>query len=247
MWGMLPRIDVPPKAVATSPGRADDDGPPTPSFPRRLVVMGGPASGKGTQCQAIADARGMVHLSTGDMLRRASASDDALRRCMERGELVSDDAMVRLVLDRLDRPDCRSRGWILDGFPRTAAQARALRDAGLEPEAFVFLNVPDDVAIGRVAGRRTDPITGRVYNLDWNPPPDGEVLRRLIVREDDTAESMRRRLRQFRKNANAVKGCYDDIVEIDGRGSPHDVRDDIEGSLELFAKRKSTGATCALA
>lgn len=228
-------------------GNGRDRSAMTLTVPKHIIVMGGPASGKGTQCQAIAEKYGLVHLSTGDMLRlavssqtvdsRTSSHISTIKKCMEDGKLIPDDIIVRLVLERLSCSDCQKQGYILDGFPRTANQARALQNAGIYPDLFLFLNVPDEVAIKRACGRRTDPLTGKIYHLDWNPPPS-DVQQRLIVRSDDTVESMAKRLEQFRANASAVKGCYTNVVEIDGTGTHNDVRSDVLSSIEPFAQRK---------
>lgn len=247
-WGVLPKVKSS-FGLGANGRNGDALVPPDSHLPKKIIVMGGPASGKGTQCQALAKKHGLVHLSTGDMLRRAVSSGSVdsetdsyistIKKCMETGKLIPDDIIVRLVLDRLRSPDCQKQGWILDGFPRTSYQARALQNAGIVPDTFLFLNVPDNVAIKRVVGRRTDPLTGHVYHLDWNPPPnDNEIRQRLVVRSDDTIESMRQRLKQFRENANAVKGCYNNVIEIDGQGMPHDVCKDIDSSLKLLAQRK---------
>lgn len=247
MWGMIPKVESAPIEADFGLHR-DDNAAVATTFPRRLIVMGGPASGKGTQCQAIAEKYGLVHLSTGDMLRQVVSSESvdnegtphiiAIKSCMEQGKLIPDDIVVRLVLDRLRAPDCEKQGWILDGFPRTSNQARALQTAGIYPDKFLFLSVPDDVAIKRVIGRRQDPLTGKVYHLDWNPPPNEEIRQRFIIRSDDTVESMKQRLRQFRNNAKAVKSCYNNIVEIDGLGTPKEVLRDIDYSLNFAAQRK---------
>ena len=236
IWGVRPNID-------TSFGIANRwrNNAQSSSTPKHIIVMGGPASGKGTQCQNLVEKYGLVHLSTGDMLRQAvsssSVDDDRdmanIKRCMENGQLIPDDVIIRLVLQRLNSSDCQQRGWILDGFPRTANQARALQKAGIDPDLFLFLNVPDEVAIQRACGRRTDPVTGKGYHLDYSPPPSDEVRQRLVIRSDDHVESMTQRLKQFRENANAVKDCFDRdiIVDIDGRGTPDEVRDNIISCL----------------
>ena len=236
IWGARPNID-------TSFGIANRwrNNAQSSSTPKHIIVMGGPASGKGTQCQNLVEKYGLVHLSTGDMLRQAvsSTSVDAddemgdIKRCMENGQLIPDDIIIRLVLQRLNSSDCQQRGWILDGFPRTANQARALQKAGIDPDLFLFLNVPDEVAIQRACGRRTDPVTGIGYHLDYSPPPSDEIQQRLVIRSDDTIDSMKKRLKQFRENTNAVKDCFDRdiIVDIDGRGTPDEVRDNIISCL----------------
>jgi len=244
LWGARPN------AEASSDVNHSNHAALTAAFPKHIIVMGGPASGKGTQCQALAEKHGLVHLSTGDMLRQSvSESTDsgessphisAIKKYMESGKLIPDDIIVRLVLDRLACPDCQNQGWILDGFPRTANQARALQRAGIHPELFLFLNVPDELAIKRACGRRTDPLTGRVYHLDWNLPPSRIIEDRLIVRSDDTVESMKQRLKQFRENAKAVKRCYSNIAEIDGIGTPGEVLNEILCAIDIYSQRKQS-------
>ncbi|KAL7539771.1 hypothetical protein ACHAXR_009583 [Thalassiosira sp. AJA248-18] len=247
LWGVIPKIETSFK-IDFGTNRRSNAAVST-AFPKRMIVMGGPASGKGTQCQDIVAKHGLVHLSTGDMLRQAVSSKSSvdsetapyistIKKCMEQGKLIPDEIIVRLVLDRLRDSECQERGWILNGFPRTSNQARALQNAGIAPDVFLFLDVPDEVAIKRACGRRTDPLTGKVYHLDWNPPPNDEIQERLVQRSDDTVESMKQRLRQFRENANAVKCCYNNVVEIDGLGTPQDVRNEINSSLKRFSRGK---------
>ncbi len=133
---------------------------------------------------------------------------------MDSGKLIPDEIIAQLVLRRLKSSDCREKGWILDGFQRTHSQAMALQDAGTQPQAFLFLIVPDEVAMQRVVGRRTDPVTGKSYHVEFKPPPNDDNLRqRLIVRSDDTKESMERRLKHYRENSNAVKTFYTDVTK----------------------------------
>lgn len=135
--------------------------------------------------------------------------------------------------DRLDQEDCRTRGWLLDGFPRTQAQARALDEAGITADCFIFLNVPDEVLVERVVGRRTDPVTGKIYHLTFSPPLDDEVLARLEQRSDDTEEKVKVRLEQFHANVEAVKGSYTDIsVTVDGNQSPGIVSETIFEAID---------------
>lgn len=244
MWGVIPKPKIETSFKIDFRKSNSEEAAVAHVFPRRMIVMGGPASGKGTQCEAIAEKHGLVHLSTGDMLRQAVSSSECdadseaaphistIKKCMERGKLIPDEIIVRLVLDRLRQPDCQQRGWILDGYPRTYNQAKALKQAGIKPETFLFLDVPDEVAIQRACGRRTDPVTGKIYHLDFNPPPRG-ISDRLVQRSDDTVESMTQRLKQFRQNANAVKGSFDNILEINGLGTPNAVRSEIDGLLRL--------------
>lgn len=128
------------------------------------------------------------------------------------------------VKDRLAEEDCAKQGWLLDGFPRTAAQARALEEAGVTADCFIFLNVPDEVLVERVVGRRTDPETGKIYHMTFSPPEDDEVLARLEQRSDDTEEKVKVRLEQFHANVEAVKDSYTEIsVSIDGNQAPTEV------------------------
>lgn len=132
------------------------------------------------------------------------------------------------VKDRLAESDCQTQGWLLDGFPRTAAQAKALEDAGVEADCFVFLNVPDEILIERVVGRRTDPETGKIYHMKFSPPEDDEIRARLEQRSDDTEEKVKVRLEQFHTNVDAVKDSYTDIsITIDGNQAPATVSGEI--------------------
>ena len=125
------------------------------------------------------------------------------------------------VKDRLSEDDCVNQGWLLDGFPRTQEQAKALEDAGVSADCFLFLNVPDEVLVERVIGRRTDPESGKIYHMKFSPPEDEEVLARLEQRSDDTEEKVKVRLEQFHANVDAVKDSYTDIsVTIDGNRAP---------------------------
>ena len=234
----------------------------------KIIIAGAPASGKGTQCEVIKEKFGVVHLSTGDMLRAAVAAETEVgksaKEYMDAGKLVPDDVIIGVVSvqntfnscrggsflsehafvsilqvkDRLDEDDCAKNGWLLDGFPRTQAQAKALEDAGIVADCFLFLNVPDDVLVERVVGRRTDPVTGKIYHMKFSPPEDEEVLARLDQRSDDTEEKVVVRLEQFHANVDAVKDSYTDIsVVIDGNRAPSEVSNDI---IEAIKNRAST-------
>jgi adenylate kinase len=137
------------------------------------------------------------------------------------------------VKDRLDASDCKDNGWLLDGFPRTQAQAAALEDAGVSADCFLFLDVPDEILVERVVGRRTDPVTGKIYHMKFSPPEDDEVLNRLEHRSDDTEEKVKVRLEQFHANVEAVKDSYTDImVTIDGNRAPDVVSTEIMEKIE---------------
>lgn len=213
--------------------------------PVNIIIAGAPASGKGTQCEMIKEEFGVVHLSTGDMLRAAVAAGTDVgvqaKEFMDSGKLVPDEVIIGIIRDRLDEADCKEQGWLLDGFPRTAAQAEALADAGCTADCFLFLDVPDASLVERVVGRRTDPETGKIYHLTFSPPPadDEELINRLDHRSDDTEEKVVVRLEQFHANVAAVKGSYEDImISIDGNRAPADVSTDILESIRsAVAKR----------
>ncbi|KAL3802566.1 hypothetical protein ACHAW5_002129 [Stephanodiscus triporus] len=211
-----------------SPSAADVVGVGGRKAAPRLIIAGAPASGKGTQCESIKAKYGVVHLSTGDMLRAAvSAGTDVGMRAkeyMDSGRLVPDEVIIGVVKERLNSPDCAESGWLLDGFPRTLEQANALAEAGVSADCFIFLNVPDEILVERVVGRRTDPVTGKIYHMTFSPPDDEEILKRLEQRSDDTEEKVKVRLGQFHANVEAVRGSYTDIaVEVDGTQRPEEV------------------------
>jgi adenylate kinase len=136
------------------------------------------------------------------------------------------------VKDRLALDDCKKSGWLLDGFPRTPAQAQALKEEGIIADCFLFLNVPDEILVERVVGRRTDPTTGKIYHLKFSPPESDEIAARLVQRSDDTEDKVKVRLEQFHSNVDAVKGFYTDImVEIDGSMKPDMVSMKIEEAI----------------
>ncbi|KAL7574838.1 hypothetical protein ACA910_010676 [Epithemia clementina (nom. ined.)] len=213
----------------------------------KLIIAGAPASGKGTQCEVIKEKYGVVHLSTGDMLRAAvAAGTDVGKKAkdfMDSGKLVPDDVIIGVVKDRLLEPDCVKQGWLLDGFPRTSAQASALSDAGIKADCFIFLNVPDSVLVERVVGRRTDPETGKIYHMTFSPPESEEVKARLVQRSDDTEEKVKVRLEQFHSNVEAVKDSFSDImVVVDGNKAPDSVTTDIVSAIDDKLKNKLASA-----
>jgi adenylate kinase len=202
----------------------------------KIIIIGGPASGKGTQCEHIASTYGVVHLSTGDMLRKAAKDESRVGRIakkfMDKGELVPDEIIIQILSERLQQNDCQQRGWLLDGFPRTKAQAEHLTKMGIKADVTLLLNVEDSELIQRVMGRRTDPVTGKIYHLQFSPPPQ-EVIDRLEQRSDDTVEKVRRRLEQFHENLSQVRSyLHGSIVELDGSGSPNIVAERVAKALE---------------
>lgn len=205
--------------------------------PLKLIIAGAPASGKGTQCELIKKQYGVTHLSTGDMLRAAVVAGSEVgtlaKEYMDAGKLVPDEVIIGVVKDRLNEDDCKSNGWLLDGFPRTPAQAEALAVEGIKADCFLFLNVPDEMLVERVVGRRTDPETGKIYHMTFSPPDDEEILARLEQRSDDTEEKVKVRLEQFHANVEAVKGSYEEIgIDIDGTAKPDEVAKAVKAAIQ---------------
>lgn len=197
-----------------------------PRAPPKILISGAPASGKGTQCELLVAKYGVVHISTGDMLRAAVKAQTSLglqaKSYMDAGELVPDSLVISLLQDRIVQDDCRQHGWLLDGFPRTAAQAQALDDAGVIPSAVVLLNVPDEVLIERVVGRRLDPETGKIYHVTFNPSTDPAVTQRLVTRSDDTEEKARTRLQNFYKHSQSILNHYSSLIRKVNGDRPKD-------------------------
>ncbi|GAB0489821.1 hypothetical protein MMPV_001046 [Pyropia vietnamensis] len=219
--------------AAAAPAAAPTAAPPVPA---KIIIAGAPASGKGTQCEMLTAAYGCVHLSTGDMLRAAVAAGTPLGKsaaaAMDAGKLVPDDVVIGMIVERLRDDDVAARGWLLDGFPRTGAQAAALAEAGVVPNAVLKLNVGVDTLVRRVTGRRSDPETGKVYHLEFAPPPNDEVAARLICRSDDTAEKVRVRVAAFEEHASAIAGQYPNMVQVDGERPVDVVAADIKGVVD---------------
>jgi adenylate kinase len=187
----------------------------------KIIIAGAPAAGKGTQCEIIKSNFGVIHLSTGDILRAAVKEGTELgkkaKAFMDAGQLVPDELIIGVICDRLKQQDCLQQGWLLDGFPRTRAQAEALASAGLVPDSFILLDVPEEVLVERVTGRRTDPVTGRIYHLKFSPPESDEIAKRLVQRSDDTAEKIVVRYREFQSHIDAIKSFYESkTIRVDG-------------------------------
>ncbi|KAJ0399727.1 hypothetical protein P43SY_009308 [Pythium insidiosum] len=215
------------------------------SRPPRLVISGPPAGGKGTQCEWIVRAFHVVHLSTGDMLRAEIAAQSALglqaKRFMDAGELVPDELIVDVVLARLQQRDCRQQGWLLDGFPRTRAQAEALLAKGIVPDALLTLEVPDDEIVRRISGRVLDPETGRTYHRTFNPPPP-EVEARVVQRSDDTEETVRVRLETFHAHSEQVRAALASRCEVavaDGTRAVDAIASDFFATIERCLLRNN--------
>lgn len=207
----------------------------------RIILLGPPGAGKGTQAQFLVEQCGIPQISTGDMLRAAvKAGTDLGRRVkqvMDSGELVSDDIIIELVRERIDEPDCRG-GFLFDGFPRTLVQAQALEDAGVGIDLVLEINVPDEVIVSRLDGRRVHPGSGRVYHIQHNPPrqPDVDDVtgEPLIQRDDDKAETVLDRLRVYHEQTAPLIEFYrqrhpDQVrfVTIDGNRDVDEIRSEL--------------------
>ena len=195
----------------------------------RLVMIGAPASGKGTQANKLTRHFGLDHISTGEMLRAEEARRSELGMVVEsylkRGQLVPDGLVIKLVSERLTHNHL-AQGFILDGFPRTHNQAQALDEAlqglGQAIDAALLIEVPDSTVLERITGRRADPETGRIYHLKFSPPPP-EILHRLEQRDDDTAEVMQARLATYHERIAPVVAHYRSqrlLIEVGGAVAP---------------------------
>src|SRR5919109_332610 len=170
----------------------------------RLILLGPPGAGKGTQAKFITQKFGIPQISTGDMLRAARAAKTPLGiqagKIMDAGQLVSDDIILGLVEERLKQPDCK-RGYLFDGFPRTIPQADGLKARGVALDYVLEIDVPDEEIITRMSGRRVHPASGRTYHVKFNPPKvegkDDVTGEPLIQREDDREETVRKRLEVY--------------------------------------------------
>jgi adenylate kinase len=202
----------------------------------RVILLGPPGAGKGTQANAICEKFGIPQISTGDMLRAAIKSGSALgaaaKKVIDAGQLVSDDIIIGLVLERLKQPDCK-RGYLFDGFPRTIPQAEAIARERVGIDHVLEIDVPDEEIIMRMSGRRVHPGSGRVYHVSFNPPKvegrDDVTGEPLVQREDDREETVRRRLDVYRTQTRPLIDYYQRHAagkyrRISGRGSVEDVK-----------------------
>lgn len=215
----------------------------------RIVFLGAPGSGKGTQAQLLVADTGIIQVSTGDLLRDAVKADTDLGRrakaAMDAGELVSDDIVLGIIRDRLSRPDAAT-GFVLDGFPRNLAQAEALKAVlagiGKPLDAVVLINVPFDILMKRLTGRRTCSVTGKVLNIWFSDPAELEASRaaggELVQRADDNEETIGNRLRVYREQTEPLVQYYRDsglLREIDGDGSTAEVYARLRAALDTTA------------
>ena len=188
----------------------------------RLILLGPPGAGKGTQASFITEHFGIPQISTGDMLRAAVKAGTPLglqaKQVMESGGLVSDDLIIGLVQDRLKQPDCAA-GYLFDGFPRTIPQADALKSANVALDYVLEIDVPEQEIIERMSGRRVHPASGRTYHVKFNPPKaegiDDLTGEALVQRDDDKEETVRHRLSVYRDQTRPLVDYYSDWAESD--------------------------------
>lgn len=218
------------------------------SRPLRIMISGAPASGKGTQCELITGKYGLVHISAGDLLRAEIASDSEngkrAKEYMNKGQLVPDEIVVMMVKDRLLQPDSQEKGWLLDGYPRSSSQAVALKNYGFQPDLFILLDVPEELLVERVVGRRQDPVTGKIYHLKYSPPENEEIAARLTQRFDDTEEKVKLRLQTYHQNVEAVLSLYEDIIiKVDGSAPKDTVFAQIDKALSKLLEETATSGS----
>lgn len=192
----------------------------------RIILLGPPGAGKGTQAKLISKEFNIPQISTGDMLRAAIKAGTELgkqvKSVMDKGELVSDELIVGLVKERLGEPDCAG-GCIFDGFPRTIAQAQALTTAGVDIDYVIEIGVPDDEIVSRLSGRRAHLPSGRTYHVIHNPPKvdgvDDETGEPLVQRDDDKEEVIRERLAVYHAQTATLVGHYQEVAQS-GENAP---------------------------
>jgi len=216
----------------------------------RVILLGAPGAGKGTQAQYISEAFDIPQISTGDMLRAAVKAQSELgmaaKKVMDEGGLVPDDIIIGLVKERIEEDDC-ANGCLFDGFPRTIAQADALRTEGIRIDNIIEIDVPDEEIIKRMSGRRVHPASGRTYHIVFNPPTvegkDDVTGEDLVQRDDDTEETVRKRLKVYHDQTEPLVGYYRNLaIEgsedapkyscINGIGQVEQIKQDIIAALK---------------
>lgn len=211
----------------------------------RIILLGPPGAGKGTQAKVIMETYGIPQISTGDMLRAAVKSGSELgmqvKAVMDSGALVSDDLIISLVKERIQQSDCEN-GFLFDGFPRTIPQAEALVDAGIKIDKVLEIIVPDDEIVSRLSGRRVHLASGRVYHVVHNPPVkegiDDETAEPLIQRDDDKEETVLRRLAVYHEQTEPLVNFYKsqegdtaECLSVEGVGSVEDISSRVQAVL----------------
>jgi adenylate kinase len=210
----------------------------------RLILLGAPGAGKGTQAAYIVEKFGIPQISTGDMLRAAVKAGTRLgleaKKFMDAGGLVPDEVIIGLVKERIKQPDC-ANGFLFDGFPRTIPQADAMKAAGVNLDYVVEIDVDDAEIIKRLSGRRVHPASGRTYHVTFNPPKsegkDDATGEPLVQRDDDKEETVRKRLEVYHAQTKQLIDYYSDWANSGKPGAPKYVRVPGVGSMESIRDR----------
>ena len=214
----------------------------------KVLLLGAPGAGKGTQAQFIKEAFNIPQISTGDMLRAAVKAGTSLgieaKKIMDAGGLVRDDIIIGLVKERIQEADC-ANGFLFDGFPRTLAQAEAMKEAGVVLDFVVEIDVPDEVIVERMSGRRVHMASGRTYHLVYNPPKvagkDDETGEDLIQRDDDQAETVQKRLNVYHEQTEVLVDYYGKqsvetglpgYIKVDGTQDVNEVKEKVLAQLQ---------------
>jgi adenylate kinase len=206
----------------------------------RMILVGPPGAGKGTQAAKLVDSHHVTHISTGDMLRAAVGAGTELGKqadgFMKSGALVPDELVIAMVVERIAEADCKV-GFMLDGFPRTRPQAEALdaamAKAGMGLDAVVLIEVPDGQIVERITGRRNDPVTGDIYHVKFKPAPP-EIADRLVQRKDDNEEACRARLEKYHSETAPIVPFYEKkgiLLRVDGVGTPDEIGERVAAAL----------------
>jgi adenylate kinase len=210
----------------------------------RLILLGAPGAGKGTQATFIKEKFGIPQISTGDMLRAAVKAGTPLgieaKKVMDSGGLVSDDIIINLVKERLKESDC-ANGYLFDGFPRTIPQAEAMKEAGVKIDFVLEIDVPHDAIIDRMSGRRTHPASGRTYHIKFNPPKqegiDDITGEPLVQRDDDKEETVKKRLDVYEKQTRPLVDYYSQWAATGDANAPQYRKIAGVGSVEEIKAR----------
>jgi adenylate kinase len=210
----------------------------------RLILLGAPGAGKGTQAAFLCQKYGIPQISTGDMLRAAVKAGTPLglaaKQVMDAGQLVSDDLIISLVKERIAQPDC-VKGFLFDGFPRTIPQADAMKQAGVKLDYVLEIDVPDSAIIERMSGRRVHPASGRTYHVHNNPPKiegrDDVTGEALIQREDDREEIVRHRLQVYQNQTRPLVDYYSKWAATGDAQAPKYRRIDGTGTVDQITGR----------
>ena len=212
----------------------------------KVLLLGAPGAGKGTQAQFITAAFNIPQISTGDMLRAAIKAGTPLgleaKKIIDEGGLVRDDIIIGMVKERIAQDDCQN-GFLFDGFPRTLAQAQAMIDAGVDLDAVVEIDVPDEVIVNRMSGRRVHLPSGRTYHVTFNPPKtegkDDVIGEDLIQRDDDKEEVVKKRLAVYHEQTAVLIGFYSQLtgdnapkyIKVDGTQAVETVKAEVLSAL----------------